>query len=85
LSALGFYQIEPAGGRYYFGSPLMDEAIVNVGDGKFFTVLAHNNSADNKYIKSVRLNGKDYDKLYIDFKDIASGGLLEFEMKKKII
>ena len=26
LSSLGFYQVEPAGGRYYFGSPLFDEA-----------------------------------------------------------
>ncbi len=80
LSALGFYQVEPAGGKYYFGSPVMDEASVNVGDGKIFKIVAKNNSTANKYIKSVTLNGTLYDKLYIDFKDIAAGGELVFEM-----
>jgi predicted alpha-1,2-mannosidase len=82
LSALGFYQVEPAGGRYFFGSPVMDRAVINVGDGKTFTVTAKNNSAENKYIQSVTLNGKPYDKSYIDYKDIAAGGTLEFEMTK---
>jgi predicted alpha-1,2-mannosidase len=80
LSALGFYQVEPAGGRYYFGSPIMDEAFINTGNGKVFNITAKNNSADNKYIKSVTLNGMPYDKPYIDFKDIMAGGTLEFEM-----
>jgi predicted alpha-1,2-mannosidase len=80
LSALGFYQVEPAGGRYYFGSPLMDEASINVGNGKTFSMSAKNNSKENKYIKSVTLNGKPYDKRYINFDDIRAGGVLEFEM-----
>ena len=80
LSALGFYQVEPAGGKYYFGSPVMDEALINVGCGKVFKIVVKNNSAANKYIKSVTLNGIPYDKLYIDFKDIAAGGELVFEM-----
>lgn len=80
LSALGFYQVEPAGGKYIFGSPIVDEAVVKVKDGKTFKVIAKNNSAENKYIQSVTLNGKAYDKYYIDFKDIAAGGVLEFQM-----
>ncbi|MDR1524586.1 MAG: GH92 family glycosyl hydrolase [Tannerella sp.] len=80
LSALGFYQVEPAGGRYYFGSPVMDEALINVGNGKTFTITAKNNSTENKYIKSVTLNGTPYHKPYVDFKDIMAGGTLEFEM-----
>lgn len=80
LSALGFYQVEPAGGKYYFGSPIMDEATINVGSGKTFKITAKNNSATNKYIKSVTLNGAPHDKLYIDFKDIVAGGELVFEM-----
>ncbi|MDR0836273.1 MAG: GH92 family glycosyl hydrolase [Tannerella sp.] len=83
LSALGLYQVEPAGGRYFFGSPIMDKAVVNTGNGKTFTIIAKNNSAENKYIQSVTLNGEPYDKLYIDYKDIVSGGTLEFEMTNK--
>jgi predicted alpha-1,2-mannosidase len=80
LSAMGLYQVEPAGGRYFFGSPVMDRADIQVGGGKTFTIVTKNNSDANKYVKSVALNGKPYDKLYIDYKDIAAGGTLEFEM-----
>lgn len=83
LSSLGFYQVEPAGGRYVFGSPLFDEATMNVGKGKTFRIIAHNNSKENMYIQSVKLNGKPYTRSYIDFKDIVCGGKLEFMMGSK--
>ncbi len=83
LSALGFYQVEPAGGKYIFGSPIVNEASIKVKDEKIFKVIAHNNSDVNKYIQSVKLNGKEYDKSYIDFKDIEAGGTLEFVMGDK--
>ena len=83
LSSLGFYQVEPAGGRYVFGSPLFNEAFMNVGNGKTFRIIAHNNSKENMYIQSVKLNGKPYTRCYIDFKDIVRGGTLEFTMGNK--
>ncbi|MCR5076864.1 MAG: GH92 family glycosyl hydrolase [Prevotella sp.] len=83
LSSLGFYQVEPAGGKYVFGSPLFDEATLNVGNGKTFRIAAHNNSAENIYIQSAKLNGKPYTRSYIDFKDIVRGGTLEFTMGSK--
>lgn len=79
MSALGFYQVEPAGGRYYFGSPLVDEATLKVSGGKF-RIKVHGNSAGNIYIKSVKLNGKPYSLNYINHSDIARGGVLEFFM-----
>ena len=83
LSSVGFYQVDPAGGRYVFGSPLFDEVTLNVGNGKTFRVVAHNNSSENKYIQSAKLNGKPYTRSYIDFKDIVRGGTLEFVMGNK--
>lgn len=83
LSSLGIYQVEPAGGQYMFGSPLFDKAVVNVGKGKTFTIIAHNNSAKNVYVQQIKLNGRPYKKLYIDYKDIVSGGTLEFFMTDK--
>ena len=85
LSSLGFYQVEPASGRYWFGSPIFDKAEINVGkdsEGKdiIFRITAENNSDTNRYIRSVTLNGKPYDKWYIDHSDIASGGELVFHM-----
>lgn len=80
LSALGMYQVEPAGGKYIFGSPIVNEATLRVKDGKTFRIIAHNNSEQNKYIQSIKLNGQPYDNYFINFKDIEAGGTLEFEM-----
>ena len=79
LSALGFYQVEPASTRFWFGSPVVDEARIDAG-GRTFTVVARNNSPENKYIQSITLNGKPYDLPFIDYHDITSGGKLVFEM-----
>lgn len=81
MSAIGFYQVEPASGRYWFGSPVVDKAVLTVESGTF-TIETVNNSTENMYIKSVSLNGKPYDKPYIDHCDIAKGGTLTFEMGK---
>ena len=83
LSAMGIYQVEPAGGKYVFGSPLMDEAVLNVGGNKAFRIVARNNSVSNIYIQRVTLNGKPYTKSYIDYPDIMKGGTLEFVMGNK--
>ena len=83
LSSIGLYQEEPAGGKYIIGSPLFSEASINVGDGKTFTVKALNNSDENIYIQSATLNGKRYDKSYIDYRDIIAGGTLTLTMGPK--
>lgn len=80
LSSMGLYQAEPAGGRYYFGSPIVDEAVLNVGNGKEFSIVAQNNSKENKYIQSIKLNDEPYTLPYIAFEDIQKGGKLEFVM-----
>ena len=80
LSAMGLYQVEPAGGKYCIGSPILDEATMQVGDGKTFTVKTTNNSAENIYVQRALLNGKPYTKSYIWFSDIRRGGTLELQM-----
>ena len=83
LSALGLYQVEPAGGKYIIGSPLFDEAAINVGNGRTFHVIACDNSADNIYVQSAKLNGKPYTRSYLMFQDIVKGGTLELQMGPK--
>ena len=79
LSSLGFYEVEPASARYWFGTPLFDKATIQVEEGTF-TVTALNNSDTNRYIQSITLNGKAYTKGYISHKDIAAGGELVLTM-----
>lgn len=79
LSSLGFYEVEPASGRYWFGSPLFDKATIEVEGGEF-TIIAKNNSPENKYIKGITLNGKEYKEAYISHSDIKAGGELVLTM-----
>ena len=80
FSAMGFYPVDPISGQYEIGSPLFPEVKMHVGNGKTFTVLAPEVSAENIYIQSVKLNGQPYDKSYITHEQIMSGATLEFVM-----
>ena len=80
FSALGFYPVTPGNPTYTLGSPLFDEAIIDVGKGKKFKISTSNNSAANIYIQHVQVNGKDYTKPYITHADIMNGGKIHFEM-----
>jgi len=83
LSAMGFYQIEPAGGRYFFGTPLFDEMKIKVGDKKTFVIKASGLSEDSRYIRKIKLNGEPYTKAWIDYADIMAGGKIEFTMSSE--
>ena len=48
--------------------------------GKTFNIIANNNSTENTYIQSAKLNGKTLNKCWITHSDIVSGGILELEM-----
>lgn len=80
FSALGFYSVNPAQGVYAFGSPLIDSAVLNLENGKTFTVTALDNSNDNIYIQSMSLNGKTIQRNHITHKEIMAGGTLVFKM-----
>jgi predicted alpha-1,2-mannosidase len=80
LSSLGFYSANPASGQFVFGSPIIHSGSIKVAKDKAFKVVAKNNSAENKYIQSVSLNGKTYSKSFIAYTDIMKGGELIFTM-----
>lgn len=80
LSAMGFYPVTPGAPIYTFGSPVFEEVILNLENGKTFRINARNNSKENIYIQSVELNGKKHTKSYITHQDIINGGEIEFIM-----
>ncbi|MBR1872335.1 MAG: GH92 family glycosyl hydrolase [Bacteroidales bacterium] len=80
LSALGFYQVEPASQRFWFGSPLFGRTSIAVPGGHF-EIIAHDNSPEHIYIDKVKLNGKILERDYILYSEIMKGGTLEFFMK----
>ena len=65
--------------KFHPEDSVADVSGVPIGGGKF-TVIARNNSPANVYIKSLRLNGRTLDRLWITHDEITSGGVLEMEM-----
>lgn len=80
FSALGFYPVNPSELKYQFGSPLVQEAELEVAPGKYFTVKAPLASKTNRYIQEVKLNGTPLNRSYITHKEIMDGGVLDFTM-----
>ncbi|MFW5877661.1 MAG: GH92 family glycosyl hydrolase, partial [bacterium] len=83
FSAMGMYPVNPCGGYYDIGSPKLKKAVINLKNGRKFTVLAKNNSNKNVYIQSATLNGSPFERNYITHEEIMQGGVLEFTMGKK--
>lgn len=80
FSAMGFYPVTAGMPYYVIGSPIFDRVTIHLDGGKTFTLIARNNSADNKYIQSATLNGRPYDKSYFSHEDLMAGGTLELVM-----
>ncbi len=82
-SAMGFYPVNPADGKYVFGTPLFREVKINVPGGKSFTIKTENLSEKNIYIEKVILNDKALTKGYLTHQQILAGGTLVFYMSGK--
>lgn len=80
FSALGFYPVCPGTTQYVMGAPLFKKATLHFENGKSLVINAPANSAENFYIKSMKLNGQNYTKNYLDHNDLMKGVVLDIEM-----
>jgi len=80
LAASGIHQACPGDPTYEITSPVFDKIAYSLPEGKTFTIVAKNNSAENIYIKSAKLNGKDLEKMQLCHNDIMAGGELVLVM-----
>jgi predicted alpha-1,2-mannosidase len=83
FSALGFYPVTPAVDQYVIGSPLFKKVELSLANANKFQISAPNNSKENVYINSATLNGEIWDKSFIKFNSIKSGGQIDFSMSDK--
>jgi predicted alpha-1,2-mannosidase len=74
FSALGFYPVCPATDQYVLGTPLFKKVTLNLENGKQFVLQSNNNSRNNKYVQSALLNGKAWNKNWLNHFDMMKGG-----------
>jgi predicted alpha-1,2-mannosidase len=80
FSAMGFYPVTPASDQYVLGAPLFKKLIINLENGKTITINSANNSAANKYVNSLKVNGKPYNFNWLSHKALLGGANLDFDM-----
>jgi putative alpha-1,2-mannosidase len=80
ISSLGIYNIAPGQQQFQVGVPQFDKAVVNLENGKKITILNPGASVSRGdiYLQGMNLNKKAYNKLYLNYDDLANGA--EFEV-----
>jgi predicted alpha-1,2-mannosidase len=81
FTALGFYPVAPGSNEYVIGRPFVDKAVLNLPNGKKFTIRSEGLSAANQYIGSATLNGKPLAQTFLRHEQITAGGELVFKMQ----
>ncbi|WP_299156032.1 GH92 family glycosyl hydrolase [uncultured Christiangramia sp.] len=83
FSALGFYPVAPATDQYVLGAPLFEKVTLHLDNGNKVILNAPENSDENKYIQSMKFNGKDYTRNYLSHKELMQGATLDFKMNSE--
>lgn len=82
FSALGLYPTCPGSVYYDLGSPFVNEAVLQLENGKTICIKAPKLNSKNIYVQSIRWNNQEIG-LQISHLDLVQGGVLEFEMSSK--
>ncbi len=80
FTALGFYPVCPGSNEYVLGAPYFKKAVISLENGRTIEISAPKNSDENRYIKSLTVNGKKYTKNYFSHFDLLKGGKYVFDM-----
>ncbi len=80
FSALGFYAVCPGSDQYVMGAPLFKKVTLNLENGKKVIIEAPENSAGNRYIQEMKVNGKIYTKNWLSHSELMKGATIVCKM-----
>ncbi len=80
FSALGFYPVCPGTLEYVIGSPLFEEVVVHLPNGRKLTLSAPGNRADTRFINGISINSKQWERNYLTHTQLLKGGKILFKM-----
>jgi predicted alpha-1,2-mannosidase len=87
LMAMGLFSVDGGASLepvYEITSPVFDRITIHLDPGyypgKKFVITTKNNSAENMYIQSARLNGKQHSKVWFTHDEFRKGGKLKLEL-----
>ena len=80
FSGMGFYPVAPGTDQYALGAPLFRKLTLNLENGNKVVINAPENSAENRYVNEMRVNGHVYDKNYVTYPMLMEGAVIDFDM-----
>lgn len=80
FSVMGFYPVCPGTDQYVLGAPYLPYLKLKLPNGNVLEIVAPGVSDKNRYVRSLKIDGKEYDKMYVTHADILKGGKWEFKM-----
>lgn len=81
FTGLGFYPVTPGSLEYVIGRPFTNRTVLNLPNGKRFTIVAEGLGDAHPYVGAVSLNGRALDRSYLRHEEIVAGGELRFRMQ----
>lgn len=76
LACMGLYPQIPGVGGFTVNTPIFTDVKIHLGNGKDINITG--GSEKNIYISDLKLNGKQHDSTWIDWKDLENGADLKF-------
>jgi predicted alpha-1,2-mannosidase len=80
FSAMGFYPVCPGTDQYVIGTPLFRKVSLALENGRRIEIRADNPGEQNRYIRSVHMNGASYTPLWFSHARLTEGAVIDFEM-----
>jgi predicted alpha-1,2-mannosidase len=80
MSAMGFYMVDPTSADYVFGSPIFDRVTIDTGRGRKFVVDVKRSASGDAYIRSIKRDGHNYEKLWFTHQEITAGTSFQVSM-----
>lgn len=81
FTALGFYPVAPGSNQYILGRPFVPRAVLNLPNGRRFTVIADNLDDAHAYVGAVALNDQPLNRAFVTHGELMAGGELRFTMQ----
>lgn len=80
FSAAGFYPLRMGTPEYVIGAPYFPHMDIALENGKHIVINAPGVSDTNRYVQSLRVNGRPWNKLTLPHELLAQGAALDFVM-----
>ncbi len=80
FSAMGFYPVCPGTDQYVIGTPLFEKMTITLENGKKLILNAPQVSKENRYIKKIKIDGKEYSPTWFSYSRLKQGAVIDYEM-----